>query len=61
MKELLKAFLLLLYGIATIMTCSGLWSSKPEITPLVVSIALFFANAYIIYEKAKNIKDKDKE
>lgn len=53
----LKVMALTLYGVATAMTCSVVWNSKPGVFLSVVAGLLMAANAYVIYRGAKNLKD----
>ena len=58
-----KAFLwtsaLVLYGLATIATCSAVWDN-PDEKPILYVIAgiVFLANGYAIWRKAKDLSEK---
>lgn len=53
---------LILYGIATIATCSAVWNDK-DAKPVLYVIAglLFLANAFVIYRRAKEMEKQIKE
>lgn len=53
---------LILYGIATIATCSAVWNNK-DAKPVLYVIAglLFLANAFVIYRRAKSMEKEIKE
>jgi len=57
----LKILAIIAYAIATIITCSAVWNSKPDVFISLVALALFAVNGYIVYRKAKALKDKPKE
>lgn len=53
---------LILYGIATIATCSAVWGdkdAKPEF--YVIAGLLFLANAFVIYRRAKEMEKQIKD
>lgn len=53
---------LILYGIATITTCSAVWNNR-DAKPVFYVIAglLFLANAFVIYRRAKSMEKEIKE
>ena len=53
---------LILYGIATIATCSAVWNN-PDAKPVLYVIAglLFLANAFVIYRRAKEMEKQIKD
>lgn len=53
---------LILYGIATIATCSAVWNDK-DAKPVLYVIAglLFLANAFVIYRKAMAMSHKNEK
>lgn len=53
---------LILYGIATIATCSAVWNT-PDAKPVLYVIAglLFLANAFVIYRRAKEMEKQIKD
>lgn len=53
---------LILYGIATIATCAGVWNN-PDANPALYVIAgiLFLANGYVIYRRAKEMEKQIKD
>ena len=53
---------LILYGIATIATCSAVWNN-PDANPALYVIAgiLFLANGYVIYRRARAMEKEIKE
>lgn len=53
---------LILYGIATIATCSAVWNN-PDAKPVFYVIAgiLFLANGYVIYRRARAMEKEIKE
>ena len=53
---------LILYGIATIATCSAVWNDK-DAKPVLYVIAglLFLANAFVIYRRAKEMEKQIKD
>lgn len=53
---------LILYGIATIATCSAVWNNK-DAKPVYYVIAglLFLANAFVIYRRAKEMEKQIKD
>lgn len=53
---------LILYGIATIATCSAVWNNK-DAKPVLYVIAglLFLANAFVIYRRAKEMEKQIKD
>ena len=53
---------LILYGIATIATCSSVWNNK-DAKPVLYVIAglLFLANAFVIYRRAKEMEKQIKD
>ena len=59
---LLNVAVLILYGIATIATCSGVWNNHEANPALyVISGLLFLANIYVIYRRAKSMEKEIKE
>ena len=53
---------LILYGIATIATCSAVWNN-PDANPAhyVIAGILFLANGYVIYRRARAMEKEIKE
>lgn len=53
---------LILYGIATIATCSAVWNNN-DAKPVLYVIAglLFLANAFVIYRRAKEMEKQIKD
>ena len=56
-KFWLKVLSLVAYAIATIITCSAVWNSAPGAFISLVALALFGVNGYVIYRKAKALKE----
>lgn len=53
---------LVLYGLATIATCSGVWGN-PDANPALYVVAglVLLANGYVIYRRAKEMEKIIKE
>ena len=58
----LNVVALVLYGIATVATCSAVWNNK-DAKPVLYVIAglLFLANAFVIYRRAKEMEKQIKD
>ena len=53
----LKILAIVAYALATIVTCSAVWNSRPGATISLVALALFVTNGYIVYRKARLLKE----
>lgn len=59
---LLNVAVLVLYGLATIATCSAVWGDK-DAKPVLYFVAglVFLANAFVIYRRAREMEKTIKE
>lgn len=57
--EWLKSLALCVWGVATVVTCAGVWNKCPEAFYKATAVVLFVANGYAIYRKAKLINKNE--
>ena len=55
----IKIVALIVWALATIITCAGVWNYCPEDFVKAVAVALFIANGYAIYRKAVLLKKNE--
>lgn len=57
----LKVLALVIYGLATIATCSVVWNTKSGPFLSVVAVILLLANGFVIYRGAKALEKEMNE
>ena len=55
----LETLALFAWGLATVLTCAGVWNTSPSVFVKAVAVALLLANGYAVYRKAVLLGKKE--